>query len=97
MNDRGSLIGIIGAWTGAGTAFLLHNMNTLLVAAATVCAMFASIYAWRVNRRKDRYLRAQDEHACNACRLTRNQLRCPYPKNERPADCWARQHERTEV
>lgn len=93
MNDKGSFLGIIGAWTGAGTAFLLHNMNTLLVAGATICAMFASLYAWKVNRRKDRYLRAMDEHACVQCQLTMNPFKCPYPKGERPADCWERRKE----
>lgn len=95
MNDKGSIVGIVLAWTGAGTAWALHNMNTLLVAAATVCAMFASYYAWRVNRRKDRYLRAMDEHACAHCKLTMNPFKCPYPKNERPANCWELNQETT--
>lgn len=93
MNEKGSILGIIGAWTGAGAAFFVQNISTVLVAVATLFAILSSFYSWRINRRKDRYLRAMDEHACEQCKITSNPFNCPHPENERPPNCWLRKQE----
>jgi hypothetical protein len=87
MNDRTSIVSLSTAWAGVAANALLQHVNALLAAAAAVCAILASFYAYRVNREKLRRIEAANEHACAECRRRKDPELCPFPAAERPDWC----------
>lgn len=87
MNDKPYLA---LSWIATGAGWVLTHFSSVAVIAASLIAASASYYSFRINRRKDRQMRASDEHACSECKRTMNPFQCPYPESERPETCWLR-------
>jgi len=87
MNDKHYLI---LAWTGVVTGWTLQHISTVAVITASLIAAGASYYSLLINRRKNRQMRAAEEHACEVCLRTQNPFNCPHPAHERPENCWLR-------
>jgi len=87
MNDKPYLV---SAWIATGAGWILTHVSSVAVITASLIAAAASYYSFRINRRKDRQMRAAEEHACEVCLRTQNPFNCPHPAHERPENCWLR-------
>lgn len=75
------------AWGSTILSAITSNVSVVISAAAAFAALVASVYSIQINRAKWRKIRAHEEALCKACGEVPGSVECPFPEDERPANC----------
>jgi hypothetical protein len=75
------------AWGGTLMSAITANLSLAISIAAGLAAFVASVYSVLINRAKWRKIRAHETAVCRACKLNPGSVECPFPEEDRPADC----------